>query len=153
MIAAEITAAKTILEKGSRLEIPAPFFYRLLGRKILKFEIKKPTAAVCLEITIMRLEMNVTDEEFENMTIEQGLAFMAKHGTTISDILAKVILSNQHLAGVKEKQLSKMLLTYFPFSFLMERFHEVTLGSGLEDFINFIGYIKTVRLTIPSHEV
>jgi hypothetical protein len=152
MIAAEITAAKTILEKGSGLEIPAPFFFRLFSRKTLKFEIKKPTAAVCLEITIMRLEMGVTDEEFENMTIEQGLAFMAKHGKTISDILAKVILSTNNLNGISEKQLSKMLLKYFPFSFLIERFHEVTLGSGLEDFMNFIGCIKTVRLTTPSHQ-
>ncbi|WP_336834082.1 hypothetical protein [Sphingobacterium siyangense] len=153
MIATEIKAAQTILEKGSGLEIPAPFFCRLLGQKTLKFDIRKPTASTCLEIIIMRLQMKITDEEFENMTIEQGLTFMAQHGNTVAQILAKVILSNQHIKGVTEKGLAKMLLKYFPFSFLMERFHEVTLGSGLEDFMNFIGCIKTVRLTQPSHEI
>lgn len=65
MISPEIQEAQVILEKGSRFEVPAPFFLRLFGKKTIAFILHDPTAAVCLELTAMRLSMGVTDEELK----------------------------------------------------------------------------------------
>ncbi|WP_149913495.1 hypothetical protein [Sphingobacterium cavernae] len=154
--AIEIQAARVLLEKGSGFEIPAPLFYRLIGKKKIQLNIYMPTAATCLEMIDLRLSMNITDEQFESMSIDQGLQLLNKHGVTIAKILAVAILRGERLNGnsffgISESWLSKKLLIQFPFNELLQKMHEITLGSGLEDFIGFIGLMKTIRLMKPNN--
>lgn len=152
MFATEIQAAQVILEKGSRFEIPAPFFYRLIGKSTLEFEFCKPCAATCLEVIDLRLNMAVTDEEFEHMTIERSLSILKEHGYTISKIVAIVALrGSKSYKLVSEDWLAKQLLKHKSFSWLLEKMHEITLGSGLQDFMIIIGLLKTLRLMKPNN--
>lgn len=152
----EIQAAQVILEKGSRFEVPAPFFYRLIGKKKLVLHLHMPTASTCLKVVDMRLKMGITDEQFEVMTVEQGLSMLNQHGMTVAKIVSTVILDGERTFGKRKirltvYQLAKLLLKYYPFSFLLQKMHEITLGSGLEDFTLTIGLLKTMRLMKPNN--
>lgn len=150
MISPEIREAQVILEKGSRFEVPAPFLLRLFGKKTITFIIHDPTAAVCLQLTAMRLSMGVTDEEFEVMSIEGGLKLLAEHGETIARMLALGILRGKKRNWLLGKWLANRLLNQYQFSTLLDMMHILTLGSGLQDFINIIGLMKAIRLTKPN---
>ncbi|WP_437918443.1 hypothetical protein [Sphingobacterium sp. LRF_L2] len=151
-ISHEITEAQVILEEGSRLTIPAPFFLRLFGKKTINMVIHDPTAAVCLKLTAMRLSMGVTDEEFENMTVEQGLEFLGKHGKTVAKMVAYGILRGRKRNWLFNSFIAKRLLANYPFSTLLDMMHILSLGSGLQDFMSIIGLCKAVRLTRPSDD-
>lgn len=154
-VATEITEARVILEKGVRFEIPAPFLIRLFGKKTIVLTLFDPNAATYLSMVAMRLEMGVTDEEFEEMTIEQGLAFQCKNGLKIARIVAVGILREtgpeKSKSWISEKWLAKQLLKNYPMSTLTDIMHILTLGGGLGDFINTMGLLKTVRLTRPNN--
>lgn len=150
MISPEIREAQVILEKGSRFEVPAPFFLRLFGKKTITLILHDPTAAVCLELTAMRLSMGVSDEEFEIMSIENGLKLLAEHGETIARMLAFGILRGKKSNWLFGKWLANRLLNNYKFSTLLDMMHILTLGSGLQDFINIIGLMKAIRLTKPN---
>lgn len=150
MVSTEIKAAHILLEKGSGLQIPAPFFYRLIGKKTLDFAICMPTASVCLEIIRMRLSMGVTDEEFEAMNIEKAMRFMLEHGETVARIVAHTILRSGKVYGMNEASLARRLLKYCPFSTLLEVMQIITIESGIQDFTIIIGLLKTMRITKPN---
>ncbi|WP_286882939.1 hypothetical protein [Sphingobacterium sp. UBA5980] len=150
MVSPEIREAQVILEKGSRFEVPAPFFLRLFRKKTITFTLHDPTAAICLELTAMRLSMGVTDEEFEKMSVEGGLKMIVEHGETVARMIALGILRGKTRNWLFGKWLANRLLSNYPFSTLMDMMHILTLGSGLQDFINIIGLLKAIRLTKPN---
>lgn len=150
-VAHEITEARVILEKGSRFEVPAPFILRLFGKKNIVLKMYDPTAAICLELTTMRLSMGITDEEFETMTIEQGLTMLQKHGKTIAKMIALGLLRTPRANQLFGKWLTKRLLANYPMSTLLDMMHILTLGSGLEDFMSTMELLKVVRLTMPNN--
>lgn len=147
----EIRAIQTILEKGDRIEIPSPFFYhRWFGRKrTLIYQLRDPTAATCLEALEMRLSMGVTDEQLDDMSIDEALAFKAKHGHVVADIIALVIKRGDPSCRISLKRLSGLLLKNYPFSWLLDKMVLITIA-GLEDFTITIGLTQAIRLTKPS---
>ncbi|MCC2598051.1 hypothetical protein [Sphingobacterium sp. FBM7-1] len=147
--ATEIQAAQTILEEGVRLDIPAPFFLRLFRIKTIPLVLHDPTASVCLRITKLRLQMGVTDVDFEQMSVEDGLKYRVNHGFTVGRILAIGILRGRKRNWLAGKWLAKQLLKHYPFSVLLNIMHIITLG-GLEDFMNTIGLLEGMRLTKPN---
>lgn len=149
-IATEITEARVILEKGSRFKVPAPFLLCVFGKKEISFILHEPTAAICLELTAMRLSMGITDDELEQMTVEQGLTVLQEHGSTVAKMLALALLRGRKRNWLVGKWLAKRLLRNYPFSTLLDMMHILTLGSGLEDFILIMESLKAVRLTKPN---
>lgn len=149
-VATEIKEAHIILEKGSRFEVPAPFLFRLFGKKTITLLLYQPPAAICLELTAMRLQMGVTDEEFENMSVEKGLSFLQENGATVARMLALALLRTSRRDKLYGKWLSKQLLKRYPFSTLLDMMHILTLGGGLQDFIHTMGLLRILRLTKPN---
>jgi len=147
--ATEIQAAQTILEEGVRLDVPAPFFLRLFRIKTIPLVLYDPTASVCLRVTQLRLQMNITDVDFELMSVEDGLKYRMQHGVTVARILAIGILKGRKRNWWFGKWLARQLLRHYSFSVLLNIMHFLTLG-GLEDFMNTIGLLEGMRLTKPN---
>lgn len=142
----EAKSARVLLEQGEPIPIPAPFLFRLFGKKTILLTLKMPTADTCLRAINYRLKMNISDEEFESLTIEQALTYMAKHSKDTARIAAIVILESKFLDFCFGKWLSGRLLKILPFSVLYDIMELVTIGGGLEDFMNIIGLTKWMRL-------
>lgn len=84
------------------------------------------------------------------MSVENGLKLLLEHGVTVSRMLAYAILRGKRRNWLFGKWLANRLLANYQFSVLLDMMHVLTLGSGLQDFINIIGLMKAIRLTKPN---
>jgi len=142
----EERAARVLLEQGEPVKVPAPFLFRLFGKKTITLTIYMPTADCCLRAVRRRLKMNLSDEEFDELTIEGSLKLFDKHGKDTARVVAIVILKSALMDFLFGRWLAKRLLKNLQFSFLSNIMEMVTLGGGLEDFMSFIELTKTMRL-------
>lgn len=147
----EEKGARVLLEQGERKPIPAPFFMRLFGKKTIDLTIYMPSADTCLRAVRLRLRMDIPDDEFDNMTIEEALRTMDRYGVDVARVVAIVILRSSLMNVLFGKWLSKKLLKVMSFKELSNIMELVTIGGGLEDFISSIEFMKTMRLMRPRN--
>lgn len=147
----ERKAARVLLEQGERKPIPAPFLMRLFGKKTIDLTIYMPSADTCLRAVDLRLKMNIADDEFENMSIQESLRVFSKHGKIVARVVAIAILRSAFMDFLFGKWLAKKLLKSEPFDELNYIMEVITIEGGLGDFIHSIGLMKTMRLMKPNN--
>lgn len=109
-------AARVLLEQGEREPIPAPFLMRLFGKKTIDLTIYMPSADTCLRAVDLRLKMNIADDEFESLSIQESLMLFSKSGRKVSRIVALVILRTAFMDFLFGRWLAKILLKNISFA-------------------------------------
>ncbi len=146
MLSPELQAANSILKRGHRYKIPAPFFFRLLGKKKFNITITQLCAGTELRISAILAEKEITEEKVNNAEPAQ---LMIEHYTDIVKIVA--------LASLNEFAISRLamwwrvkLLQRISVWHLWELYATVRQYSGTGPFINITRLALEVRMTKPN---
>ena len=84
----QIEAADALLDVG----ISLPFFKIPFIKKTVRLTMRRPCLGTQIRITKLYLEMGVSYEDMEAFsTVDEELTFIAKHGVTVSRMLALAV--------------------------------------------------------------
>ncbi len=145
---AERQATQMLLEKGVPVQIVAPFFLRIFGKKSLSFSLTLPTLNTLLKIAHEYLKIG--QEVASELNTQEGMQLLANDGKKVRKIVALALLNNSKLfwlSGWIGKQLSKALKP----EDMLHLYQLIVVHGGLEDFLNTIRLIHQTRITKPMN--
>ena len=146
----ESFAAETLLERGVRVPIPTPFFFKWFGKKRMFIRLYQPYFGTLLRISRYYLSTGVTAEQLKEIEHEAALKLCAVHGPTFCKIIA-VGLLNGFIAGALFTRPLAWCLRWSlkPEAMCALTFHLVVFG-GTADFMNIIRSVKLMKITEPN---
>lgn len=147
--ATERLAAETILQRGVKVKIPAPWCIRWL-KKTLVMRLTSPFEGTMLRVSRYYLSTGLTDAKLENVTTEQALVLMAVHGKAISKAVACAILNG----FLKGKFFTRPLAWYLRWNLKPQELFALTtallLYGGTADFMNTTRLVRQMKATTPN---
>lgn len=148
--AIEKLAADIILQRGVTVKIPAPLFLRIFGKKKISLTVTAPYEGTLHRIASYYLNTGLTVERLEDVTVEDALEIMAKHGDAICKAVAVAVL-NGYWAG---KFFTKPLAWYLKWNCLPRELFMllsiVIIHGGSSDFMNTTRSVRMMKLTTPN---
>lgn len=144
----EKKAANILLKRGVKVQILAPLFFRVFGKKKIDIVVKAPTTDTLIVIAEQYLSMRI--ENTKDLNLPESFDLLKKHSKTMTKIIATTILDqkrNWFLVRYWTWLLSKKL-TQEETNYL---FHLIIVYGGVEDFISTIRLMETVRITKPMN--
>ena len=147
--AIERLAAETILQRGVKVKIPAPWFIRWL-KKSWVVVLKSPVEGTMLRVATYYLSTGLKDEKLENITTEETLQLMQVHGKAISKAVACAILNGYW----KGKLFTRPFAWYLRWHLTSEELFGLTtalvLFGGTADFMNTTRLVRKMKATTPN---
>lgn len=151
MMSVEKQAAETLLEKGVRIGLSAPFFFRLFGKKEVGLVIR-PTYLGTLEaVSALYLSLGVDLTNLEQWDIEDIHAFVHKHGKTVRRIIAIAALNGNWSVRLLTKPLASWLKWKLTPAKMLDIAGMVILLSQVDRFTNTIKLFGSMRITSPKN--
>jgi hypothetical protein len=144
----EKRAASLLLKRGVKVQILAPLFFRLFGKKKIDLTITAPTANTLLEIAHTYLSMRI--EKTDELSIPEAFSLLKNHSRGMTDIIAISILNHPKKMWLK-KILSRLLSNRLSQDTINYLFHLIVLYGGVEDFISTIRLVETTMITKPMN--
>lgn len=146
----ERLASETILQRGVKVKIAAPFFLRWIGKKTVNLRLTSPYEGTMHRVSAYYLSTGITEEQLEEITVEEALALMSIHGKAISKAVA---------CGILNGYWSGMLFTSFLAWYL--RWHckprelfalttALLLYGGAADFMSTTRSVRQMKVTAPN---
>jgi hypothetical protein len=142
-------AADTILQRGVKLKMPAPFFMRLFGKKTVKFTLTSPFEGTLHRVASYYLSTGLTTEKLTNATIEQALTIMQKHGNALNKALAVALLNGYVKGWLFTKPLAWYLRWHCKPKELFAAVTVLLIYGGVQDFMNTTKSVRKMLLTAP----
>ena len=141
-------AADTILQKGVKVKIPAPFFIRWF-RKTITLMLTSPFEGTMHRVAHYYLSTGITMDIIEGLTTEKALALQVKHSKTISKAVAVAILNNYWTGKLFTKPLAWYLRWHLTAKELYVLTTTLLVFGGVQDFINTTKSVRKMKLTTP----
>lgn len=144
MNATEKRAADLLTERGVKVQVAAPLFFRIFGRRTISMEVTAPKVKTLLKIARIYLSMGISNTG--DMTVKEAFGLYANHAKDMSRIVAMCIpgiWSHRFRAWVMRRSMTEKEISYL--------FHLIILYGGIEDFINTIRLTEATRITKPMN--
>ena len=139
--------ADTLLERGVRFKIPAPFFLRLIGRKHEELVIYPLKYGTLIAMSRLSTELGADIEKLDGGSINEAMILVNKHGDIVAKWVAIAILRDKWKIERYTDRLAKKLTWRLTPSRLGELFLLIAMLSGVQDFTNIIRFLNTMNLT------
>jgi len=151
MEATEKLAADTLLNRGVRMKVRAPFWLRLLGRKHLSITISAPYEGTLLRIASYFLSTGLKPEDIEAPNIMQCLLILQEHGKAISRAVAAGWLNSYWLGKLFIRPAAFWLRWNCKSEELLTIAYLLLANGGISAFIDTIRLIRQTKITTPKH--
>ena len=137
-------AADTILQRGVKVNIPAPLLFRIVGKKTIGVTVTSPFEGTMHRVASYYLSTGLTTDQLEGITIEQALELHIKHGKAISKAIAVAILNGYITGYLFTKILAKYLRWHCKPAELYSLTTLLIIHGGIQDFINTTKSVRTM---------
>lgn len=144
----EQQVADTILEKGVRVHLPAPFF--LPFRKTVGVTIHQPTLRTLLKVASISLQSGFKVEELTG-EMNQAHQVIKDHTRAVVKIVSTLILNGRKKSALFQWMLERYLLNNLTARKLGEIALVTVAFSGVQDFTTTIRLIGAMRVTAPKN--
>jgi hypothetical protein len=145
----ELEAAEALMDIGVSVPLKAfriPFTKRQF---IFRMTMKRPMLWNLIKIASLYLQINVTAVQMEKFTKEEQMAFIARHGKRISEIVALTIFRDG-ISGMFYKQLAWFLRRMVSDIYLQSAFNIFISLMGTRAFTNIISSLEIINPMKPS---
>lgn len=143
-------AADTILQRGVKVKIPAPFLLRKLRiKKTVSLTLSSPFEGTMHRVASYYLRTGITMDLVEGLTTEEAVKLHAKHGKTISKAVAVAILNGYVSGWLFTKPLAWYLRWHLKSHELYVLTTTLLIYGGVQDFINTTKSVRKMTLTKP----
>ncbi len=148
--ATERLAAETILQRGVKVKVAAPFFLRWIGKKTINLTLTSPFEGTMYRVSAYYLSMGIADEKLEDITTEEALVLMSVHGKTISKAVACAILNGYWSGKLFTRFLGWYLRWHCKPRELFALITAVIIYGGTQDFMNTTRSVREMKATSPN---
>ena len=136
-----------LLKRGVAVQIKAPFFFRLFGKKRMTLKLRLPTLHTLLCIAEEYLAVGVDADK--ELNLKEALEITLISGRMASRVVAMALINRSvllWLTGLLGRLLRKNLTA----EELKHLYHLVVVYGGVEDFISTIRLVEKTRITKPT---
>lgn len=137
-----------LLKRGVKVNVRAPLFLRIFGKKELELTMYQPTSRTLLRIARVYLEIAPVEDKAKLTTI---MNYYVEHSKKVHRVISLGFLNNPRkmwrtkiLAWYLSRTLSEQHFLYL--------FQILILHGGVEDFLNTIRLIGETRITKPMNQ-
>ncbi|NJB36390.1 hypothetical protein [Croceivirga sp. JEA036] len=145
----EMLAAQTILQRGVKFKIAAPFFIRWL-KKSVTITVTAPYYGTLLRISAYYLSTGLKDEKLDQLSVEESLQIMAVHGTTIAKAVACAMLNGNWSGRLFTKPLAWYLKWHCKPAELLALTSALLVYGGSADFMSTTRLVRSLKVTTPN---
>jgi len=139
-------AADTLLERGVRFTIPAPFLLRVIGKKEIGFTIYPSKAGTLIAMSSRYLSMGIDTTGLDAGDVTEAYRLVSLHGKYIASTVAMAVFNSKWSIRLFSALLGRYLLWKLPAKRLYELLVIVTMQGGLKDFMNIIRLLPAVNM-------
>ena len=150
--AIELHAADLILKRGVRLELRAPLFLRLVGKKTLKLTVTSPLEGTLQRVAKYYLETGITADQLDNISHEQALGLMAVHGKQLNKAVACAWLNGYWRGMLFTRPLAWYMRWHCKAEDILVIATMILLYGGVSDFMNTTRSVRMMKTTSPRIE-
>lgn len=143
----EKLAPQMLLKRGVKVNVRAPLFLRIFGKKELALTMYQPTARTLLKIAHAYLDIIPIEEDVELATM---IRYYAEHSKKVHRVISLGFLNSPRkywrtniLAWYLARTLTEQHFLYL--------FQLLILHGGVEDFLSTIRLIEQTRITKPMN--
>jgi len=148
----EKQAAQRLLEKGIKVRVTAPLLLRVFGKRTIAFVIRQPFLGTLYRISLLYLDMDISDERLQNISDENIHVLFGQHGKTLAKIAAQAILNNKVSGWLFGGVFGEWLFWKLNQVQLLTIVNVLVSIAGTDAFTNTIGLVRTMKMTQPSHK-
>lgn len=145
----EKLAAETILHRGVKIKIAAPWIIRWLKKKIT-LRITSPFEGTMHRVSAYYLSTGMKERQLEEVSVEESLALMSVHGKSISKAVACAILNGYWTGLLFTKPLAWYLRWHCKPRELFGIASALLIYGGAADFMNTTRLVRRMKLTTPN---
>ncbi|MCC8143841.1 MAG: hypothetical protein LUD02_02630 [Tannerellaceae bacterium] len=145
----EIRTVDTLLDRGIRIQLPAPRLLRWLGKPTIGFTVKRPSSATLFEISALYLKMKGCTDKLDPTTLDESHQLIYDCMVPASRIVAYAIQPTTTPLGIRNRLLARYLRQQLNTHHLTELWVMVCSLSGAHDFSNIIRSMSGMRITMP----
>lgn len=150
--AIEEHTADLILKRGVRLELRAPLFLRVFGKKTIKLTVTSPYEGTLIRVAKYYLQTGISSEQLDDITHEQALSLMLTHGTQITKAVACAWLNGWIAGWLFTRPLAKYMRWNCKPQDILVIATVILLYGGVSDFINITRSVRMMKTTSPMIE-
>lgn len=148
MVETEIKTVDTLLDKGVRVPIPAPFFMRVFGRKSINFSVRRPVLGNMLRISKLYAKMNIDADAND---LGAWIATLQTCAVPISHICALGMLRGRYTGALFMRPLARYLRWHMTTRDMASLAAILVSLSGYQDFLNTIRFLGLMKMTQPKN--
>ena len=148
-MATEKMAADMILKRGARVQMRAPLFLRLFGKKKVAVKVRSPLEGTMMRVASYYLSTGLTQEKLQDITHERALAVMAVHGKAINKCVACAVLNGYWSGKLFTRFLAFYLRWHCKPEELLMIANILLLYGGVSDFMSTTRSVRLMKLTSP----
>lgn len=143
-------AADTILQRGVKVKIPAPFFLRVFRKKTINLTVTSPFEGTLHRVASYYLSTGITAEQLEGLTVEKALVLNKSHSKAISKAVAVAILNGYVSGWLFTKILAKYLRWHLKPVEMYTLVSLLIIHGGIQDFMNTTKSVRMMMITTPK---
>lgn len=143
----EAFAADTLLERGLRLPISVPLFFRLLG---IRAKCYQPSLGNKIRINRRYLPMKLAPEKLKQISLTEADELMIKHGNRLSQIVAFGMVKGWLAPLILVWFIGKWIKWYMQPKHICAIAYVMIAQSGTADFIDTTRCIDRMQILLPQ---
>lgn len=146
----ELHATETLLQRGVRVRVRAPFFMRVFGKRKVVVTLREPTGGALSRMGYWYLQCQLPMEQLQEISVEDALLFKVKYGKNIYRALACLFLVDKRLTWLLLESYSKWLSESITVKDALSLLQLSILHGGLKDFMTTTRLVRAKMITPPK---
>lgn len=146
----EAHAADALSDKRLMVNIPAPWIFRVLGKKTVKIPVAFPVGQTLVRMARLFTRLDLDLKELKAGDMGTTLECIGNCAVTVSRIIAHGMLRGNMASWLLNRPLAWYLRCYMDMKTMAELTHIIVLLSSPEAFINIISSVSTLNMMAPT---
>lgn len=146
----ELHATETLLQRGVRVRVRAPFFMRVFGKRKVVVTLREPTGGALSRMGYWYLQCQLPMEQLQEISVEDALLFKVKYGKNIYRALACLFLVDKRLTWLLLESYSEWLSESITVKDALSLLQLSILHGGLKDFMTTTRLVRAKMITPPK---
>lgn len=146
----ETHAADALLDNRLKINLPAPWIVRKLGKKTVPVWVRLPTGETLARMARLFTRMDIELKELKAGDLGTTLECIGRNAVTVSRIIAHGMIRGTMASLLLNRPLAWYLRCYMDMRTMAELTHILVLLSSPEAFLNIINSVATLNQMAPT---
>lgn len=146
----EAHAADALTDSRLMVNIPAPWIFRVLGKKTVKVPVPFPTGQTLAKMARLFCRMDIELKELKAGDMGTTLECIGRNAVAVSRIIAYGMLRGTMASHLLNRPLAWYLRCYMDMKTMAELTQIIVLLSSPEAFMNIINSVATLNQMAPT---